>query len=252
MPATPVTPASTQRPIPILVYHQISEAPPKGAPFRSLYVSPSAFSRQMAMLKLLGYQGLSMGALLPYLRGEKTGKVVGITFDDGYRNNLTHALPVLQRQGFSSTCYAVSGLLGKTNEWDQGIGIAQVPLMTADELRLWVAGGQEVGSHTQSHVRLLQSDDPTALAEMTGDRAALEGLLATPVRHFCYPFGEYAPQHVAMARQAGFQTVTTTRRGRSSATNDLMELPRVPVVRSTSLPVFWLKIATAYEDRDRT
>ncbi|MDP2451578.1 MAG: polysaccharide deacetylase family protein [Polaromonas sp.] len=248
----PATPASPQRPIPILVYHQISEAPPKGAPFRSLYVSPASFSRQMAMLKLLGYQGLSMSALLPYLRGEKTGKVVGITFDDGYRNNLTHALPVLQRQGFSSTCYAVSGLLGKTNEWDQGIGMAQVPLMTADELRLWVAGGQEVGSHTQNHARLLQSDDPTALLDMTGDRAALEGLLATPVRHFCYPFGEYAPQHVAMARQAGFQTVTTTQRGRSSARNDLMELPRVPVVRSTSLPVFWLKVATAYEDRDRT
>ncbi|HQR97818.1 MULTISPECIES: polysaccharide deacetylase family protein [unclassified Polaromonas] len=247
----PATPASPQRPIPILVYHQISEAPPKGAPFRSLYVSPVSFSRQMALLKLLGYQGLSMSALLPYLRGEKTGKVVGITFDDGYRNNLTHALPVLQRQGFSSTCYAVSGLLGKTNEWDQGIGMAQVPLMTADELRLWVAGGQEVGSHTQNHARLLQSDDPTALDEMTGDRAALEGLLATSVRHFCYPFGEYAPQHVAMARQAGFQTVTTTQRGRSSARNDLMELPRVPVVRSTSLAVFWLKVATAYEDRDR-
>lgn len=252
MPAPPVTRASTQRPIPILVYHQISEAPPKGAPFRSLYVSPASFSRQMAMLRLLGYRGLSMGALLPYLRGEKTGKVVGITFDDGYRNNLTHALPVLRRQGFSSTCYAVSGLLGKTNEWDRGIGIAQVPLMTADELRLWVAGGQEVGSHTQHHARLLQSDDPTALAEMTGDRAALEGLLATPVRHFCYPFGEYAPQHVAMARQAGFQTVTTTQRGRSSTGNDLMALPRVPVVRSTSLPVFWLKIATSYEDRNRT
>jgi peptidoglycan/xylan/chitin deacetylase (PgdA/CDA1 family) len=252
MPATPVTAASTLRPIPILVYHQISEAPPKGAPFRSLYVSPSSFSRQMAMLKLLGYQGLSMGALLPYLCGEKTGKVVGITFDDGYRNNLAHALPVLQRQGFSSTCYAVSSLLGKTNEWDRDIGIAQVPLMTADELRLWVAGGQEVGSHTQNHARLLQSDDDTALAEMTGDRAALEGLLGSPVRHFCYPFGEYAPRHVAMARQAGFDTVTTTRRGRSAAGNDLMELPRVPVVRSTSLPVFWLKIATAYEDRDRT
>lgn len=248
----PATPASPQRPIPILVYHQISEAPPKGAPFRSLYVSPSSFSRQMAMLRLMGYQGLSMSALLPYLRGEKSGKVVGITFDDGYRNNLTHALPVLQRQGFSSTCYAVSGLLGKTNEWDRSIGIAQVPLMTADELRLWVAGGQEVGSHTQHHARLRQSDDHTALTEMTGDRAALEGLLATPVRHFCYPFGEYAPQHVAMARQAGFQTVTTTRRGRSFATNDLMELPRVPVVRSTSLPVLWLKVATAYEDRGRT
>ncbi|MEO8023163.1 polysaccharide deacetylase family protein [Polaromonas sp.] len=243
--------AIPQRPIPILVYHQISEAPPKPAPFRSLCVAPASFARQMALLKLLGYQGLSMSGLLPYLRGEKAGKVVGITFDDGYQNNLTHALPVLQRHGFSSTCYAVSRLLGKTNVWDEDIGVVQVPLMDADELRLWVAGGQEVGSHTQNHARLLQIGAQAALAEMTGDKLALEGLLATPVQHFCYPFGEYGPEHVLMARQAGFQTVTTTRRGRSSVMNNLMELPRVPVVRSTSLPVFWLKIATAYEDRDR-
>jgi peptidoglycan/xylan/chitin deacetylase (PgdA/CDA1 family) len=238
--------------IPILVYHQISEAPPKGAPFRGLYVSPGAFGRQMALLKLLGYQGLSMSALLPYLKGERSGKVVGITFDDGYLNNLTHALPVLQRHGFSSTCYAVSNLLGRTNVWDQGIGIAQVPLMDAAQLRQWVAGGQEVGSHTQNHVRLLQSDAATARAEMVQDKAALEAFLETPVQHFCYPYGEYAPEHVVMAREAGFASVTTTRRGRSTVGANLLELPRVPVVRSTSLPVFWLKVATAYEERDRT
>ncbi|MDP2032691.1 MAG: polysaccharide deacetylase family protein [Polaromonas sp.] len=237
--------------IPILVYHQISEAPPKGAPFRGLYVSPGAFARQMALLKLLGYQGLSMSALLPHLKGERSGKVVGITFDDGYLNNLTHALPVLQRCGFSSTCYAVSNLLGRTNVWDQGIGIAQVPLMDAGQLRQWVVGGQEVGSHTQNHAWLLQSDGATARAEMTQDKAALEAILATPVQHFCYPYGEYAPEHVVMAREAGFETVTTTRRGRSTVPGNLLELPRVPVVRSTSLPVFWLKIATAYEDRER-
>lgn len=237
--------------LPILVYHQISEAPARGAPFRGLYVSPGAFARQMALLKLLGYQGLSMGALLPYLKGERSGKVVGITFDDGYLNNLTHALPVLQRHGFSSTCYAVSNLLGRTNLWDQGIGIAQVPLMDAGQLRQWVAGGQEVGSHTQNHARLLQSDADTARTEMVNDKAALEALLSTPVQHFCYPYGEYAPEHVAMAREAGFATVTTTRRGRSTIPGNLLELPRVPVVRSTSLPVFWLKIATGYEDRGR-
>ena len=99
--------ANPKRPIPILVYHQISAAPPRGAPFRGLYVAPQSFARQMALLKLMGYRGLSMGALLPYLQGEKNGKVVGITFDDGYQNNLSHALPVLVRHGFSSTCYVV-------------------------------------------------------------------------------------------------------------------------------------------------
>jgi hypothetical protein len=56
-------------PIPILMYHQIEQAPPKGAAFRSLYVSPKAFARQMALLSLLGYRGLSMSGLMPYLRG---------------------------------------------------------------------------------------------------------------------------------------------------------------------------------------
>jgi peptidoglycan/xylan/chitin deacetylase (PgdA/CDA1 family) len=103
------------RPIPILTYHQIAQAPERGAPMRSLYVSPSAFALQMQSLSLLGYQGLSMTALMPYLQGEKTGKVVGITFDDGYRNNLENAAGVLKRFNFSSTCYVVSELIGKTN-----------------------------------------------------------------------------------------------------------------------------------------
>ncbi|MDB5966282.1 MAG: polysaccharide deacetylase, partial [Polaromonas sp.] len=50
---------SNLQPIPVLVYHQIEEAPPKGSPFRSLYVAPGAFARQMRLLSLLGYRGLS-------------------------------------------------------------------------------------------------------------------------------------------------------------------------------------------------
>ncbi len=88
----------------ILTYHQIDLAPPPPAAFRSLYVAPDSFARQMRWLKRLGYRGLSMRDLMPYLRGEKVGKVVGLTFDDGYCNNLHHALPVLQDCGFTATC----------------------------------------------------------------------------------------------------------------------------------------------------
>lgn len=240
---------ANQHPIPILVYHQIAESPPKGAPFRSLYVAPAAFARQMALLKVLGYTGLSMSALAPYLRGEREGRVVGITFDDGYQNNLTHALPSLRRHGFSSTCYAVSGRMGQTNAWDVSNGIAQTALMTSDEARQWVAGGQEIGSHTRHHVDLTDTADVMAYDEIAGDRRALEASLQADVRQFCYPYGRYAPRHVDMARDAGFETATTTQRGRCLAGMDLLELPRVPVLRSTSLPVFWLKLATRYEDR---
>lgn len=237
------------KPIPILVYHQIAAAPPKGSPFRSLYVAPDAFARQMVWLKRLGYQGLSMSALKPYLLGKKHGKVVGITFDDGYLNNLTHALPALSRQGFSSTCYVVSGLLGKTNVWDRAAGIAQTPLMNETEIGQWIAAGQEVGSHTHRHVDLTATDASQAREEISVGKSELEKVLKTPVEHFCYPYGRYETEHAELAAEMGFVTATTTERSRCHAHTDLLLLPRVPVVRSTTLPVFWLKIATAYEDR---
>lgn len=237
-----------RRPIPILVYHQIDEAPPKGSPFRSLYVAPGAFARQMFFLKLLGYTGLSMGDLLPYLNGDKEGKVVGITFDDGYQNNVTNALPVLKMHGFSSTCYAVSGLLGQTNIWDKHLGIAQVPLMTESHARQWVAGGQEIGSHTRQHLDLLSADDQACRADISRGKTDLEVVVGQSVDHFCFPYGRYESKHAGMAAEAGFRTATTTQRSRAHARTDLLQLPRVPVLRSTSLPVFWLKVATAYED----
>ena len=236
-------------PVPILTYHQIEAAPAKGAPFRSLYVAPRAFARQMAFLKLLGYQGLSMSALMPYLLGEKVGRVVGITFDDGYLNNLTHAMPVLQKYGFSSTCYAVSQQLGKTNIWDLEAGIAQTPLMNALQLRQWVDGGQEVGAHTRHHVRLTQADTSSCRDEITLCKSELEAITNSSVNQFCYPYGDYTADHVAMVKAVGFESATTTRRSRCEAGADMMKLSRVPVVRSTSLPLLWLKVATRYEDR---
>lgn len=238
-------------PIPILTYHQVEAPPPKGTPYRSLVVSPGAFARQMALLRLLGYRGLSMSALMPYLRGEQRGRVVGITLDDGYVNNLEHALPVLQRHGFSATCYIVSGQLGGTNLWDGPKGVPSKLLMDAAQLRAWVAGGQEIGAHTRHHADLTAVDDSTAREEIAGCKRELEALLGAPVRQFCYPYGAYHPTHAAMVREAGYACATTTRRSRSAGTDDLFELPRVPVHQSTTLPLFWAKVATAYEDRRR-
>lgn len=243
--------SSNRVPIPILTYHQIAEAPPKGAPYRSLYVAPRDFARQMAMLKGLGYRGLSMSALQPYLDGQRHDKVVGITFDDGYRNNLTHALPVLKRHGFSSTCYCVSQKLGATNVWDREVGIAQTALMASAELQQWVQGGQEVGAHTRNHVHLKALDAAVAQAEIAGCKAELEAACGQSVAHFCYPYGEYASAHAEMVAHAGYHTATTTQRSRCLRGENVWALPRVPVLRSTSLLMFFLKLATAYEDRRR-
>ena len=239
------------RPIPILTYHQIAQAPARGAPMRSLYVSPAAFALQMRTLSLLGYQGLSMTSLMPYLRGEKTGNVVGITFDDGYANNLENAAEVLKKFNFSSTCYVVSELLGKTNVWDHDIGIAPAPLMDLSQLLHWIASGQEVGSHTQHHVDLTAIDKQTSQEEILNSRVSLSQQLNTDVQQFCYPYGRYDPEHADMVKASGYLSATTTARGKVHRGDNAFELRRIPVVRSTSLPQFIFKILSSYEDRYR-
>ena len=224
--------------IPILMYHQIDEPPPRGTPLRGLVVRPSTFARQMRMLKLLGYRGVSMHDLEPYLSGVKQGRVVGITFDDGYQNNLIHALPELSQSGFTATCYGLSAMMGGTNSWDLGL-VAGKRLMTLSDWHQWVDAGMDVGSHTRTHAK----------DQIASSKRELEHLLGCEVRHFCYPYGSYFIEHCAMVREAGYVTATTIRRGRNPAGADPYQLRRIMVACSTHLGLFAAKVLTGYEDR---
>jgi peptidoglycan/xylan/chitin deacetylase (PgdA/CDA1 family) len=239
-------PRMSRAAIPILSYHQVDRPPPRGTPVRSLVLPPWRLAAQLQALRALGWQGLSMRELQPYLRGERHGKVVGITFDDGYRNNLRHALPVLQRLGFSATVFMVSGQLGGTNAWDHALGVPASPLMTAAELREWIDAGMEVGSHTRNHVNLAQCDDATAREEITGSRLDLEDVLGVPVRSFCYPYGGHRPEHAEMVREAGYTSATTIVSARTREGDDMFRLPRVSVELDDPIARTVLHVATPW------
>lgn len=235
--------------IPILMYHQIDAPPPQGTPLRGLVVSTASFARQMFFLKCMGYRGLSMRDLEPYLAGERQGRVVGITFDDGYQNNIQNALPALKKNGFTATCYAVSSMFGGSNSWDHNIGVPVKPLMSSVEWSQWLKSGMEVGSHTRTHADLTSLTTEAAVREISLSKRELEDSLACEVRHFCYPYGRYDVSHVEMAREAGYVTATTTNRGRVCLNDEPYGLRRVLVARATSIGLFALKIMTAYEDK---
>ena len=219
---------------------------------RGLVVAPATFSRQMAALHALGYQGKSMGDLVPYLSGKKRGKVFGITFDDGYENNLRCALPVLKRYGFTSTCYVVANLVGKSNSWDRVRGVKQVSLMNAQELQAWIDAGQEVGSHTLNHANLEELSGAEQAVEIGQSKLQLEALVAQKggIAHFCYPYGGVNKSAVFNVKAAGYLTATTTVRGRVVAgqSDDLL-LPRVLVSRTTTWMQLLLKCLSRYEDK---
>lgn len=234
--------------VPVLMYHQIDAPPPRGTALRGLTVAPKSFARQMALLHVLGYRGLSMRDVMPYLQGEKQGKVVGLTFDDGYQNNVQHALPVLQKYGFTATCYGVSSMMGATNRWDEGL-VAEKPLMSLDDWKTWRDAGMDVGSHTRTHAKLTELPPDQARAQIADSKQELEDALGCEVSHFCYPYGWFSPAHRDMVAQAGYRTATTTVRGRVHPGADPFALQRIMVARATHLVQFAAKVMTGYEDR---
>jgi len=234
--------------IPILMYHSIG-IPPQGAKLRNLYVRKAAFARQMMILRLLGYKGLSMSAAMPYLRGEKQGRVAVITFDDGYLDTLEQALPILQQCGFSATCYVVSQLTGQYNAWDAEKLNVRKNLMSDEQVCAWHTAGMEVGAHSRTHPHLTGSTDEELHSEIAGSKADLEVLLGKPVTQFCYPYGDLDERVVAATRQAGFEATTTTQRGRARSGDEPMLLRRVLVSGSTFPHLFLLKLLSKYEDK---
>ena len=237
-----------QKPIPILMYHSIAKMP-KGTIMRGLHVPPKRFALQMKLLKILGYKGLSINELRPYLKGEKTGKVVGLTFDDGYKNNVTSALPILKKNNFSATCYLVSQNIGGINHWDIDKGIPKNPMMNKKEIQSWIDAGMEIGSHTQNHVFLTKINQIDVVNEINNSKADLEKEFGVSVNHFCYPYGDYNNDIVSATKRAGYQTATTVNRGRVNTDDGLLTLRRVPITHHTLPHLFLLKVLSNYEDK---
>jgi hypothetical protein len=235
--------------IPILNYHQISKVPSKPYSWRSLHVDTDSFEFQMKFLKNLGYEGKSIRDLMPYLKGDLKGKVVGITFDDGYANNLYNALPILNKYNYTATCYFVSQKLGSTNSWDKDLNAVESSLMNSDELLKWHQSGNEVGSHTQRHSKLTTLLLQEAGLEIKDSKNDLEQIIGQSVDAFCYPYGSYFDEHIDLVTKSGYKSAVTTIRGKNDTGSDLMKIKRIPITCYTSIFHFALKILTGYEDR---
>jgi peptidoglycan/xylan/chitin deacetylase (PgdA/CDA1 family) len=213
-------------------------------PYRGLLVHPDRFRSQMRWLKRLGYQGLSLREAIPYIKGEKSGKVAAITFDDGFLNVLENAAPVLAECGFTATNYFVANQIGGSNVWDQPLGVPPAQLMSVGQMRQWAALGHEVGAHTLDHVHLNATADEEARRQISDSKTILQDILGTEVTSFCFPYGENRPVHRQMARDAGFENATTTVRGRATPADDPFGLPRISVRRKDIWPKFLRRLSS--------
>jgi peptidoglycan/xylan/chitin deacetylase (PgdA/CDA1 family) len=180
------------RQAPILMYHRLTEE--TGSHPCSLAVA--RFRSQLALLRALGYRSVPPRALAG---GRRDRRVIAITFDDGYLDTLTAALPLLIEFGFRATCYVVADAVGRTSDWT-----APAPLMDWPGLRAWLGAGMEVGAHTRTHPDLTRLADGPLRDEVAGARTRLEDRLGAPVRSFAYPFNRLDARAIEAVAAAGY------------------------------------------------
>ena len=199
---------------------------------------------------MLGFRGCSVSEATEAFKSGSKERLVALTFDDGYKNFLTNALPILKRYGFSATIYAVSDLVGTFNEWDSETGISRNELMDYSDLRACIADGIEVGCHSSTHASL-PSDGVDLTREISTAKTVLQNKLACSMTTFCYPYGHFDDRVIQSVKEAGFDSATTMIRSRATENDDAFALPRIPINWHTLPHLFLAKILTAYEDKRR-
>jgi peptidoglycan/xylan/chitin deacetylase (PgdA/CDA1 family) len=212
---------------PILMYHYIRRVDQDSDPLGwELSVAPELFEAQLAWLHEQGYRTVRMDAVARCLRGEVPcpAKAVALTFDDGYADAFTTALPVLQRYGFTATFYVISGPVG------------QPGYMSWEQIAALRDAGMEIGAHTIDHFDLTTLDEAESARQIAQSKADIEQRLGISVVSFCYPTGLYNWTIEEQTRAAGFLSATTTRW--DGDYSDVMALPRRRIAGGTGVDGF--------------
>ena len=206
---------------PVLMYHGVEKELPKGWP-RSLVMPTKEFRAQMQYLKEEGYKVVTVAELAQRLeQGQSVDKYVALSFDDGYKNNLLVAVPIMQQYGAKGSFFVVNRLIGKPDYMDEA------------DIKKLLAAGMELGSHSYSHNPLADIDEKYLVWETDTARYWLkkkfDGYI---VRTLAYPNGSYNERVIAAAKKYGFYRALTGHIGlNTTATykNAPMEMYRVTV-----------------------
>ncbi len=223
----------SERTLRVLMYHKVNDLWPNPTT-----VPTAVFDEQMSLLGALGYQPVSLDDVLEhYLRGEPLPtKAVLLTFDDGYRDNLENALPILRGYGYPAVLFVPIGFLDDTRPLphEESLRLLGIRNETVDwsELAELETGGIRIESHGIGHKPLSELEPAEATREIALSKLRLEERLGREVAAFAFVKGslaDYRPEHASLVQQAGYKLAFTSVSGANSSSSDRFRLRRYNV-----------------------
>jgi peptidoglycan/xylan/chitin deacetylase (PgdA/CDA1 family) len=201
----------------VLCYHSIDDSE------SVISTSRMDFVRHMEWLAHSRFQIVPLGEILTAPGDD----LVALTFDDGYVNFETVALPTLTDLALPSTVFVVSGRAGGGNDWDAGVSqIPSLKLMDWDAISRCMEMGAEIGAHGKNHMHLRGLPDERLEEEIAGCADDIETAIGAVPQSFAYPYGSYDDRVEQLAAKTYKDICTTDLR--LLATSDRRQaIPRI-------------------------
>jgi len=227
----------------VLAYHAVADLS-HDRRLADYGIPAGRLAAQLDALARSGWQFVGLSTFLDALDGRSAlpERALLVTFDDAYADFGAAARPVLQERGIPAVVFAVSDLVGTTNDWRRS-DASVVPLLDADGLRDASAAGFDVGSHGATHTPLTALDGAELEREIRGSAERLAALgLPRPVV-FSYPHGEHDEAARAAVADAGYRAAFTVVPGVVNRAADRFALPRLEVLATETDDALRSKLA---------
>lgn len=239
-----------RREMPVIMYHRfIEQDSEKGV--HGTWMPITMFEKHLRLMKWLGYETLTFRDLADkgFIHRLQYGKkFLMITADDGYQDNLTRMLPLLEKYGYKAVVYVVTG--EGYNRWDVEHPTnpdTKVSLMSGEQVKALAASGHvEIGGHTLTHPRLSKLTPEQQTHEIQENKRQLEALLGHPLLSFAYPYGDMNESAKERAIAAGYRFAVATNSGPKAMHQDPFQIRRIAIFPRTDVFGLWRKIRGNY------
>ncbi|MDD2807153.1 MAG: polysaccharide deacetylase family protein [Patescibacteria group bacterium] len=215
----------------ILCYHSISNDD------TIIDVKIDEFKKQIEYLSKK-YDFIGLSEAVDYISGNRSPEnpSIAITFDDGYSDLLTNALPILKKYNAPATIFFIA----EPKQANRSELENNKKLLTPKYLKKFTDLGWEIGCHTLTHQNLIKISKKDLKNEIAVAKKMISNVLKNEVNFFAYPKGLYNQDVIDECKKARFQAAFTVDHKLIPDNCDLLKIPRISIDRTHSMWKFKL------------
>ncbi len=218
--------------IPILMYHKIPESELQSQ--HKIYVTQKKFEKHLMLFKFLGFKTLTFSDLKKFKSGDLSfnlfpRKPLILTFDDGYKDNLEYASPLLKKYDFKAQLFLLADSKIDSNQWDHSETESPHEIISGADRLKWKDSAFEIGSHGFSHQKITSMTETEARFELRRSKDDLEKEFQKNIPVYAFTYGDTSDKAAMWALEEGYDFAVNTDSGGLLLEEDPYKIFRVNI-----------------------